>query len=594
MPKDLPNRIDRLWTSHLLSPAQALRDARALLEDTTLAANERAWVELTIAYHHLFNGGTPGEAGAWLERALAGFVAENDVRGEILAQTGLARLRIVQQAPLEAREMLLALYPRAIAHLPPRDQFWVINGLGAAYFFSDRIDEAIRYLYEALETLRSIEHSPQLPIVMSNLAAALVTVADYVPACELAQDAVGLLPHYDNPQLLLFARSNLAEALLGTGDATAARTLVDAMLEDVATSKLSVMQNHYCAIAAEVYAQQGELEAAKRCADEAARIYEAHPGGYNEVHARWAAALVTDASPDDAAAMTAFDDALDAARRLDHLPTVCKASERASARAAGRVQYEAAYRYQVLAHQALARRLTSRASVKYYLLKVQHDLQHARSARDRAERQRQEGEAINRQLERLNEELHQRMKEIEQLQSRLASEAVHDPLTGLFNRRYLDMVVPGLFAAAARRDAPLSIALVDLDYFKRVNDQHGHPVGDKVLAAIGVLLGESLRPSDLCCRYGGEEFCLVLPDTDGAGAKRALETLADKLRELVVDTGETCLTAFTFSAGIAVFAMHGEAFGELITAADRALYVAKNSGRNRILFAGAARQRMAG
>ena len=112
-------------------------------------------------------------------------------------------------------------------------------------------------------------------------------------------------------------------------------------------------------------------------------------------------------------------------------------------------------------------RLASRASVKYYLLKVEHELSHARAERDRADRQRQESEALNRQLERLNAELSRKVREVEDLQARLADEAVHDPLTQLFNRRYLDSVVPGLLAGAARRGAPLALALLDLDHFKR-------------------------------------------------------------------------------------------------------------------------------
>jgi tetratricopeptide (TPR) repeat protein len=195
MPEQADNRVERLWNDHLHNPAAAFAQARTLLEDVTLAPRERAWVQLTVAYHHLFSTGAPTEARPWLERALAFFRCAQERRGEILAITGAARLLIVEQQPARARDELLAVYEDAALHLPPRDRFWVINALGAAYFFTDDIDEAIRYLYEALESLRSIELSPQLPIVMSNLAAALVTVADYVPARELAQDALARGSH---------------------------------------------------------------------------------------------------------------------------------------------------------------------------------------------------------------------------------------------------------------------------------------------------------------------------------------------------------------------------------------------------------------
>ncbi len=154
------------------------------------------------------------------------------------------------------------------------------------------------------------------------------------------------------------------------------------------------------------------------------------------------------------------------------------------------------------------------------------------------------------------------------------------------------MVLPGLLSAAARRGSAVSVALIDLDHFKRVNDRHGHPVGDRVLTAIGQLFGHSLRPSDLSCRYGGEEFCIVLPDTTAQGAKRAIENLAQRLRALVIDCGGGMqIGNFTFSAGIAEYPIHGRTAPELIAAADRALYAAKNGGRNHVLLAPAAAKR---
>ena len=102
---------------------------------------------------------------------------------------------------------------------------------------------------------------------------------------------------------------------------------------------------------------------------------------------------------------------------------------------------------------------------------------------------------------------------------------------------------------------------------------------------IGRLFSLALRPSDVVCRYGGEEFCIVLPDTDGNGATVALATLSDRLREMVVEWGGESLTGFTFSAGIAVFPQHGQSLGELISAADQALYDAKGSGRDRAVVA---------
>jgi len=576
----------RLWDMHFGDPAAAHANAQQVLAaDPPPDETTRAWGELTIAYHQLFFTPHPVEARRWLHDASARFARLGDRRGEILAQTGIARILLIEQQPLAAREMLLPLYPAALSLLPPQDRFWVVNALGATFFYTDRLDEAIRYLYEALEALRTIAPSPQFPTVMSNLAAALVTVGDFEPARELAQDALELLPRYNNPQLMLFARSNLAEALLGVGERVAALEVVDAMFADPALPARRAAQAHYCAIAAETYALFGRFDDAERCVETARAIRAEYPGGFNEVHWRWAGAALAAARDPSAGALPALEDAAGAARAAHHLPTLCKAHAELAQRYAGLGRYEEAYAHQQRLLDAQTERLSSRASARYYLLKVQHELTHARVERDHAERQRQESDAVNRELERLNRELIARMREIEQLQAQLATEAVHDPLTQLFNRRYLDSTMPGLLGGAARREAPLALALVDLDHFKRVNDRFGHPAGDTVLVHVGRLFGSSLRPADVVARYGGEEFCIVLPDTDGDGALAALGTLAQRLASLELDVDGEPLGRLTFSAGVAVFPADGQTVADLVAAADRALYAAKRAGRDRIVLA---------
>ena len=585
--------IVALWDAHFHEPAAAVARARAAVGDPTSGERLRAWAELTIAWHQLYFTADPASAAAMFPAARQRFERLGERRGELLARIGEARLLLITQQPLAARTALLEIYDEASSTLPPQDRFWAINALGATYYYEDRIDETIRYMHLALETLHTIDVSPQLATALSNLAAALVTVGDYAPARELAQDARGMLPRYDNPQLWLFARSNLAEAQLGTGDAAGALATIDAMLGDPANPPRSAAQAHYLAISAEVYALHGRLDDAARCVREAESIRASYPGGFNAVYATWAAAVLADARDDDDAALAALDLAIDTAERHKHVPTLCKAFAASAARLAALGRWEEAYRRQVRLTEVDHARLSHRAGAKYYLLKVEHELKHARNERDRAERERQESLAINRQLERLNCELERKVQEVEELQGRLAAEAVHDPLTQLFNRRYLDSVVPALLSGATRRAAPLALALVDLDHFKRVNDRYGHLAGDRVLMQIGRVLATSLRPADVLCRYGGEEFCVVLPDTDAHGARTALATLAARLRELVVPWGGESLTGFTFSAGIAVAPGDGSTQAELVSAADRALYHAKAQGRERVVLAGADEHRPA-
>jgi diguanylate cyclase (GGDEF)-like protein len=167
------------------------------------------------------------------------------------------------------------------------------------------------------------------------------------------------------------------------------------------------------------------------------------------------------------------------------------------------------------------------------------------------------------------------------LMDRLRSAALHDGLTGLFNRRFLRESLPQLQAGARRRGAPLCVIMLDLDRFKQVNDEYGHLVGDQTLLAVADMLRTHSRRSDLVARYGGEEFAVLCPDTD---AETGL-AVAERLREAVESLGEAELGypgPQTISLGVAVQSpKHDLAPEELLDHADVAMYAAKNRGRNR-------------
>jgi len=588
--RHLTHLADDLWDDLFRNPAEACARAKVLLASGERADDlESAWARLTVGYHHLFFTVRPTEACAWLAQARSQFADLHERRGELLARAGIARLMIVEETPLAALDRLLEIYPETEKLLSLQDRFWVASTLAAAYYYTSRIDEAIRHLYDGLEMLRSMAPSPQLPAVMANLAAALVAVGDHEPACELARDALGLLAHVRNPQAELAARTNLAESLLALGRPDLALAEADAMVALATAAPGVPPQNHFCAVAAETYALHARHGDAGRCAAIAKTIRDRYPGSHNEVHYRWSVAVLAAAGGTQEAAITALEHAVEAAESLMHAPTICKAHEGLAERYAVLGRFEEAWRHQHQLTAAQVQRLGNRAHVKYYLLKVQHELQHARVERDRADRQRQETLTLNGQLERLNAELHRKVREIETLQSQLATEAMLDPLTRLFNRRYLDAAMPGLLAAAERRGEPLAVALVDIDHFKRINDRFGHPAGDAVLVRIAELFANSMRSSDIVCRYGGEELCVALPDTGGAGALTALSGLAARLRQLAIRWEGHTIDGLTFSAGVAVYPAHGRSFTGLVASADRALYAAKGAGRDRIHIAAATR-----
>jgi diguanylate cyclase (GGDEF)-like protein len=157
--------------------------------------------------------------------------------------------------------------------------------------------------------------------------------------------------------------------------------------------------------------------------------------------------------------------------------------------------------------------------------------------------------------------------------------AITDSLTGLFNRRHLFELGNREFLRARRFSRPLSALMLDIDHFKRINDRYGHAVGDNVLLRLAQIIRNITREIDIAGRYGGEEFILVLPETDIAGATEIANRLLDQIR-LAFQTGS--LPSITVSIGVATLQATTMDFGYLVHTADLAMYAAKNAGRNRI------------
>lgn len=173
-----------------------------------------------------------------------------------------------------------------------------------------------------------------------------------------------------------------------------------------------------------------------------------------------------------------------------------------------------------------------------------------------------------------------------QLRQTLRLQSVRDPLTGLFNRRYLEENLSRELLRCQRRDLPLSVMMIDVDHFKRFNDEHGHAAGDALLAHVGRILREHVRGEDIACRYGGEEFILVLPETDADSARRRAEELRSSIGNAAVHYLLGTLGPVTVSIGVATFPMNGTTPETVLQSADQALYRAKNLGRNRVVSSG--------
>jgi diguanylate cyclase (GGDEF)-like protein len=175
------------------------------------------------------------------------------------------------------------------------------------------------------------------------------------------------------------------------------------------------------------------------------------------------------------------------------------------------------------------------------------------------------------------------------LRETLQEQSIRDPLTGLHNRRFLEDSLVRELARAKRKTQPLSIILLDIDHFKRINDTFGHGAGDMVLRRLGLVLQAYVRESDIACRVGGEEFAVLLPEGPLQIATQRAEDIRKAISDLTLKHEDQDLGAVTVSLGVATFPDHGTTADALIRAADQVLYDAKHKGRNRVVAAAARR-----
>jgi diguanylate cyclase (GGDEF)-like protein len=184
-------------------------------------------------------------------------------------------------------------------------------------------------------------------------------------------------------------------------------------------------------------------------------------------------------------------------------------------------------------------------------------------------------------LKATNEELHLRVCEVQRLQAELHEQAIRDPLTGLYNRRYLNDALAREYMQAKRANSTLTFVLADIDHFKFINDNYGHQAGDEVLVQVASLLKKNARGSDIACRYGGEEFLLVFPGTSLEFARKRAEEIQQNCAALSIEHEGRSISVM-LSFGVAAYPDHGQQWEQIIVKADKALYQSKRNGRNQV------------
>jgi diguanylate cyclase (GGDEF)-like protein len=171
------------------------------------------------------------------------------------------------------------------------------------------------------------------------------------------------------------------------------------------------------------------------------------------------------------------------------------------------------------------------------------------------------------------------------LRESLHAQALRDSLTGLYNRRYMEQALDREILRATRSGRTVGVIMLDLDHMKNFNDSHGHAAGDMLLTVLGDFLVRHVRQEDIACRYGGEEFVVILPEASPAMVRSRAEELLKGVQGLHFNFHGTALRGVTASVGVAAFPGHGKTVAELLSAADGAMYAAKRQGRDRVAIA---------
>jgi diguanylate cyclase (GGDEF)-like protein len=580
-------QVTRLWELCYLDPLAA-RDLGLRMATGTGEAAAQGWLHVALADVRV---GTGEQAHMALASARAGF-ASCSPRG---AKLGLALCDEVQAIALRRASDLAgsaALQTQIdVRNDFERDamfRFLAHNSRAITARLLGKSDEALRHFYAACAAADQTGWVGPRVTALSNLGGYQQDLYNLEDARALSEQAFDAACRAGVRQTVTVAAANLIVIYRAAGEPARARAMVEFLLT-CPEEQIPGSLQHYALNLAIGHLSVGEIDDALRYLEPGAVPHSLGKlDGDNLVTWTWVKAQCLLARDDAAQARSLIERTLAARVQspVSDPPYDMMELYRAQSDACERLGDPGAALSCLRRAQALYEELVGRsARARYIALEVSHQLAQAQRERDAAVLSRRSAESDSARLAELNTALQAKVEETQALHTQLTEQALRDPLTGLHNRRYLFEAVPGLLERTRRQDSPLCVVLLDLDHFKLLNDTFGHAAGDEVLKRFARLLVDTLRRSDIVCRYGGEEFVAVMPDIDAAGAQAKIEQLLCAFQVTPAEAGRRRMPRTSFSAGIAIFPRHGQTLEKLLLRADRGLYAAKHQGRARVEMA---------
>ncbi|UQV46759.1 GGDEF domain-containing protein [Janthinobacterium lividum] len=578
--------IDRLNQQALSCLVGNRRQARRLAQ-MALAAAQRQQYARGGAYaelNHCWLAYYAGEAEPSCERLGAYFQHSGDLEGamEVAALQGAYASRRGDFA--DAEQHFLQARSQAAQIPDSLHKFMLYARLGVDALNRGDTQDGPRNFLLALDIAERFGSPAHRVNSLSNLASSQHDLGNDEDAIPLLVEALEIIGTQKLKYQQTIVSANLAMCLLATGKPAEALALVEPFYE-WPEEDLAVRAFLFCIAAhAAILLQQPESalqlllraeEYARRGQDLEEQMHAWLVRGKLDLHAGQTAQAL--------ASLTQAHSLLSWTRNPFHQQQILRGLSDINAQLG---EWQAAYgflqQYQA-AYEASSKSARASRSLMRNLEKEMHSL---KAERDKALELQAARESENVKLEHLNRELAHQILHVNSLQDSLKEQAMRDHLTGLYNRRHFETCLNAILHAADA-DAPVAIAIIDLDFFKRVNDTYGHNFGDEVLIQFARLVESQLRGSDMVCRYGGEEFCLLLREADSSIAAHKIDDIAARYRQLLIRQAPHSLSGCTFSAGIAEYPRHGAGRHELLMRADSALYAAKQAGRDRACIADA-------